>query len=250
MFKPTDVMNNKINSLSRIHDILLDLDGVSTQRAVVDVWVQAFELTSIEGIKRVSLVSEKLILLLDEVELAAAKLSLNYPSETYNSMVENLNNAFSPMLLGATWGSVKQYLVPEVMMAIQILRETLPNEEELIKVEELSELHARLSELEAFLEKSVLPERVIKLIKRHIKLIREALSNFSITGAKGLIEARRASYGEFFEVNEIFQNKNSSEISELKAIWIMVNKITDGALKVYGLYELSKETVPLLEKFI
>ncbi|MGZ8269694.1 MAG: hypothetical protein ACXW1T_00780 [Methylophilus sp.] len=243
-------MNNKINSLSRIHDILLSLDGVLTQSAVVDVWSQAFELTSIEGVKRVSLVSEKLILLLDEVELAENKLALNYPSKTYNSMVGNLNNAFSPMLLGTTWGSVKQYLAPDVMMAIQILRETLPNEEELIKPEELNELHARLSELETFLEKSVLPERVVGLIKRHIKLIREALSNFSITGAKGLVEARRASYGEFFEVKEILQSKDKHEISELKAIWEMVNKITDGALKVYGLYELSKETVPLLENFI
>lgn len=243
-------MNNKINSLSRIHDILLSLDRVSTQGAVVDVWGQAFELTSIEGVKKASLVSEKLVLLLNEVELAENKLSSTYSSEIYSPMVGSLNNVFSPMLLGASWDSVKQYLTPDIMMAIKILRETLPNEEEIIKPEELNELHARLSELESFLENSDLPERVVGLIKRHIRLIREALSNFSITGAKGLVEARRASYGEFFEVNEIFQNENSSEVSELKAIWVMVNRITDGALKVYGLYELSKETVPLLESFI
>jgi hypothetical protein len=243
-------MNNKINSLSRINDIVLSLEAVSTKKSVVEGWAQVFELASEEDVKKASLVSEKLVLLLDEVELAKNKLALSYPSNTYELMVRNLNNAFSPVLLGATWPSVTQHLVPEVKMAIQILKETLPNEEDLVNHEELNELHARLSELETFLEKSVLPERVVGLIKRHIKLIREALSNFSITGAKGLVEARRASYGEFFEVKEIFQNEKSPEVTKLKAIWVMVNKVTDGALKVYGLYELSKESVPLLEAFI
>ena len=244
-------MNNNINSISRIHEILLSIAGTSDQRRVLDVWAQAFDVNETEDIKKAALVSEKLVLLLEELELAKNEIEKKFTKNAYNTMVESLNNAFSPMLLPAGWNSIQHYLSSDVMASLAIYREALPNEEQSINIEELNELHARMSELEIFLESSSLPDRVIQLIKRHIKLIREALSNYKITGAIALIEARRASYGEFFEVKEILQKDyNPEEISKLKAIWSGLNKLTDGALKAYGLYEIGKEALPAFEQFL
>lgn len=244
-------MDSKINSVSRIHEILLNIAGASSQTSVLDVWAQTFEVNEADGIKKATLVSEKLVLLLNELQLAENEIAKSFSEAAYSRLIVNLNNAFSPMLLSANWNSVHQYLSVDIMSSLAIFREALPNEEQSINIEELNELHARISELENFLENSSLPDRVIQLIKRHIRLIREALSNYKITGAKTLIEARRAAYGEFFEVKEVLQeNYNPDEIVKLKTIWSQLNKLTDGALKIYGLYEIGKEALPALEQFL
>lgn len=244
-------MSNKINSVSRIHETLLSVTGASTQTSVIDVWAHTFDVKETDTLKKAALVSEKLVLMLDELQLAENEISKTFSNAAYAKLITSLNNAFSPILLSASWNSVQQYLSSDVMSSLAIFREALPNEEELISADELNELHARISELENFLENSSLPERVIQLIKRHIALIREALSNYKISGAKALIAARRAAYGQFFEVNEVLNpDFNPEEISKLKIIWSTVNKLTDSALKAYGLYEIGKEALPALEQFL
>lgn len=244
-------MSNKINSVSRIHEALLSITGASNQISAVDVWAQTLDIVETDPLKKAVLVSKKLVLLLNELQVAENDIAKTFSSAAYANLITSLNNAFSPILLSANWNSVQQHLTSDVMSSLAIFREALPNEEELISADELNELHARISELDNFLENSSLPEGVIQLIKRHIALIREALSNYKISGAKALIEARRAAYGQFFEVNEVLDpNFNPEEISKLKLIWSTVNKLTDSALKVYGLYEIGKEALPALEQFL
>lgn len=244
-------MSNKINSVSRIHETILSITGANDQTSVIDVWALTFDIKETDSLKKAALVSEKLVLLLTELKLAEKEIAKSFTSSSYTDHFTKLNNAFSPIYLSANWNSVRQYLSVEVMSSLAIFREALPNEEELISADELNELHARISELENFLENSSLPERVIQLINRHISLIREALSNYKISGVMALIEARRAAYGEFFEVKEVLDPEfNPEEISKLKIIWGAVNKLTDGALKVYGVYEIGKEVLPALEQFL
>ena len=103
-------MNSKINSVSRIHEILLNIAGASPQTSVLDVWAQTFEVNETDGIKKAALVSEKLVLLLNELQLAENEIAKSFSEAAYSRLIANLNNAFSPMLLSANWNSVHQYL--------------------------------------------------------------------------------------------------------------------------------------------
>ena len=122
------------------------------------------------------------------------------------------------------------------------------SEEELIKQDDLNELYARISELEEFLKNSELPSRLQTLIERHINLIRQALAEYPIAGAKALIEARRSAVGELLELKGQFKDvpKNSAEINKLSELWDNFNTDADTALKVYGLIEIGQKVIELL----
>lgn len=187
--------------------------------------------------------------MLQELENARLELiNTGHSENLYENAIGHLENAFSPMLLPSTWSNVEQYLVPQTLQTLAIYSQVVPNEEELIKDDDLNEIYAHISELEVFLESSELPSRLQSLIERHINLIRQALAEYPIAGAKALIEARRSAIGELVELKGQFEDvpKDSPELKKLSELWENVNTVADTSLKVYGLIELGQKVIELL----
>ena len=200
-------MTNNINSIYRIHALLTKIPPVTQNTQVLEVWVQLFELTESNPNKKAATVAEQLGWLLREVELAKSELkNTGHSANLYESALIHLEQAFSPMLLSNSWNSVQQYLDAQTLQTLAIYSQVVPNEEELIKQDDLNELYARIAELEEFLKTSELPSRLQTLIERHINLIRQALAEYPIAGAKALIEARRSAVGELLELKGQFKD--------------------------------------------
>ncbi|MDI1308171.1 MAG: hypothetical protein PSV17_01885 [Methylotenera sp.] len=244
-------MNNNINSIFRIHALLTKIPSVAQNTQVLEVWAQLFELTESDSNKKAAVVAERLGWLLKEVDLAKSELkNTGHPASLYESVLIHLEHAFSPMLLPSIWSSVQQYLDAQTIQTLAIYSQVVPNEEELIKEYDLNELYARISELEEFLKNSELPIRLQTLIERHINLIRQALAEYPIAGAKALIEARRSAVGELLELKHQFNDvpKKSVELNKLSELWENVNAVADNALKGYGLIEIGQKVIDLLSK--
>ena len=242
-------MSNNINSIYRILKLVSNIPAVQQNTQVSEVWAQIFELNESNPNKKSAAVAERLGWALRELDLARLELLNTGLSESlYENAINHLEHAFSPMLLPSTWNSVQQYLVAQTLQTLAIYSQVVPNEEELIKEDDLNELYARITELEEFLENSELPSRLQSLIKRHINLIRQALAEYPIAGAKALIEARRSAVGELIELKGQFEDvpKDSPELNKLSELWENVNTVTDTALKVYGLIEIGQKVIELL----
>lgn len=242
-------MSNNINSLYRIHKLVANIPAVQQNTQVSEVWARIFEINESNPRKKAALVAERLGWALQELETAQLELFNTGHSESlYEKAVSDLEHAFSPMLLSNTWNNVQQYLAAPTIQTLAIYTQVVPNEEELIQDDDLNELYARISELEEFLKSSKLPNRLQTLIKRHINLIRQALAEYSIAGAKALIKARRSAIGELIELKGQFDDvsKESVELNKLAELWEKVNNVADTALRVSGLIEIGKKVIELL----
>lgn len=197
-------------------------------------------------------VAERLNSLLNELILMKNQLlKSEFEEETYTSEIQQIELALDPIYFNATWNSISQHLTPVTIKSLLIFSQSLPNEETEITSDEINELFARLSELESFLENSKLPDRLIQMIKNHIYLIREALYEYPIAGAKALIEARRAAYGEITEVRDLLkENEDSAEIKKHFEVLKLFRNIADDATRIIGVIEIGKKAVPWLESFL
>jgi hypothetical protein len=210
-------MAKHINSVYRIHALISNIPSPPENTQVVEVWAQLFKLDSLSPNKKASAVTDRLSWVLRELELSYEQLKNTGHSESlYQDAITHLEHAFSPMLLPNQWPNVRQYLTQETLKTLAIYSETLPDEEVLITDDDLNELHTRVAELETFLENSTLPNRLLELIKHHLSLIKQALEEYPIAGAKALIKARQAAFGEIFEAQDIFkENRDCPEIKKL-----------------------------------
>ena len=245
-------MPKKINSAYRIHKILSTTTNQPPNSPTLEVWANAFDVKESSGTKVGLKVALRLDSLLSELTLLKSQLlKSDIEEETYSQDIQHVELAIDPVYFNSTWNSVTQYLTPVTIKSLLIFSQSLPNEESEISSDEINELFARLSELENFLENTTLPDRLIQLIRNHIYLIREALYEYPIAGAKALIEARRAAYGEIIEVkDELKDNKNTSEIKKHFEILKKLGDIADGAIRIDGLIQIGKKAVPWLESLL
>ncbi len=245
-------MPKKINSAYRIHKIISSTTNQPPNSPTLGVWAIAFDIKESSGTKIGLKVAQRLDYLLYELTLMKNQLmKSDIEEDTYTSEIKHIELAIDPVYFNSTWNSVTQYLTPVTIKSLLIFSQSLPNEEIEITSDEINELFARLSELENFLENSTLPDRLIQLINNHIYLIREALYEYPIAGAKALIEARRAAYGEIIEVkDELKENKSAPEIKKHFEILKHFSNIADGAIRIEGVIAIGKKAVPWLESFL
>ena len=245
-------MPKKINSAYRIHKIISSTTNQPPNSPTLGVWAIAFDIKESSGTKIGLKVAQRLDYLLYELTLMKNQLmKSDIEEDTYTSEIQHIELAIDPVYFNSTWNSVTQYLTPVTIKSLLIFSQSLPNEEIEITSDEINELFARLSELENFLENSTLPDRLIQLINNHIYLIREALYEYPIAGAKALIEARRAAYGEIIEVkDELKENKSAPEIKKHFEILKHFSNIADGAIRIESVIAIGKKAVPWLESFL
>jgi hypothetical protein len=174
-----------------------------------------------------------------------------FSEELYAPATSQLEAAFSTMNLYNPWPHARQYLTAETTVAMAFCGEIIDNEEDLIGTEELTEIANKVRELEQSLVDSTLPPRLKSLIQHHIDLIRRALAEYPIAGARALRQAARTALGEIVEVREeISAHPNSQEIANLGAVWKRVNAAADLALKADKLAQLGQKAWHLVEGFL
>ncbi|WP_156403976.1 MULTISPECIES: hypothetical protein [unclassified Massilia] len=175
----------------------------------------------------------------------------NFSEELYASAIAQLEAAFSTMSLHTSWPNVRQHLTAETLVAMAFCGEIIDNEEDLISAEELTEIENKVQDLEQSLEGSTLPPRLKSLIQHHIDLIRKALAEYPIVGARSLRQAARTALGEIVEVREeISAHPDAPEIANLGSVWKRVNSAADLALKADKLVQLGQKAWDVVGGFL
>ncbi|MEZ5444578.1 MAG: hypothetical protein R3F45_02190 [Gammaproteobacteria bacterium] len=152
--------------------------------------------------------------------------------ELYSKLVERLRSSIQPSFLNGPWSNVISQIKPETLTALAFCAEILDDEEVAIDAEELGEIERRVSELEALVEHSNVPESIVLLVRHHIGLIRRGLAWYPICGAKALRESAHIASGELLEAQEtVRENSGTETVTKLRELWRVVNATTDVALK-------------------
>jgi hypothetical protein len=221
-----------MNSASRIKDLVSTVIQQSSHQHLLTIWGYAFGIDEQDSHKNALKVIERLQVVHQEIAVFNKQMQKTaFKAETYAPIIDRLERAFSPQILNATWGSAVGYLSSDTVMALQIYSEALPCDEEVIDTAELNMLLNEVDGLEAMLESTALPDRLIDLIKHHIAMIRKAMDEYLIVGAEALRDKLHTAAGEFhYELNIINENKESPEIIKLKEVWGKVQQLTDDAL--------------------
>ncbi len=236
-------MPNNINSASRLVALLKSIPSHPDNTQTLEVWSNLFEIKEARPHRKAILVGERLSAMHREIELVQEQMrKANFSESLYATAASHVENALSAMLLPATWNQARQYLTPETFVALSFCGEILPDEESAIEPSELASIAAQVQELEDLLAASTLPARLLVLIEHHIALIRRALAEYPISGAKALREVARTALGEIIELKEtVTVNREAPEIGKLGAVWKHVNEAADIALKAEKVAQIGQK---------
>ena len=245
-------MPKNINSASRLVSLIKGIPGHPDNTQTLEVWAKLFEVNESNANRKSGAVAERLSAMYHELEVVRDQMAkANYSEKPYAPAISKVEHAQSMMLLPSTWNQARQYLTPETLVALEFCSEILPDEEAQIAPDELAAIGKQVEELASSLSTSQLPARLRSLVEHHVSLIRRALAEYPITGAKALREAARTALGELVEVKETVKaNRNAPEISKLGAVWKKVNEAADVALKAEKLAQLGQKAWAMLENIL
>ncbi len=246
-------MSKNINSASRLHAVLSQAAGMSTNASSLAVWEQIFQIQEEPSeARKAVLISERLRWLHQQLEIVRTQMKqANISENLYTAAFNNIEQAISTLILPTQWNNGVQYLKPETLLALEFCSEILPDEELLIDPETLEEIRSMVQELEKSLAVTDLPESLITLILHHIELINRALNQYPITGAKALREAARTAIGELIEAkDEVKANNNSEEVAQLGRVWGKINNTADVVIKADKLAQLGSKAWAYLENLL
>jgi hypothetical protein len=138
-------MLKNLNSAARLFRIIERHSTQPDGKPATEAWAELLGVTETHPHKRVIAVGELIHAMYRELELASNGLaSIKLSKYLYESAFSKIETSLSPLLLSATWGSVRQYFTPEVVTALAFCVEILPNEESEISIEELSSIRNKL----------------------------------------------------------------------------------------------------------
>lgn len=245
-------MPKNINSASRLVALLKGIPSHPDNTQTLEVWAKLFQVIEQNPNRKSGAVAERLSAMYRELEVVREQMQkANYSEKLYAPAISKIEHALSAMLLPSTWNQARQYLTAETFVALEFCSEILPDEEAQIAAEDLTEISKRVEELASSLSDSQLPLRLRGLIEHHVSLIRRALAEYPISGAKALREAARTALGELVEVKDaVKSNRDAPEISKLGAVWKKVNEVADVALKAEKLAHLGQKAWEMLGGFL
>lgn len=228
-----------INSASRIH-ALLSAAIQQPDKAIWGVWADVFEVKGVDDTETAELVLERLHWLQIELQLLRSQVEqLPLSKHLYEGALTRIRSIISPLNLPAGWQGLRGNLSPDVLLALAFLNEALPDEESAIPPSELQAIILQIEELSEALTDASLPASLRTLIEHHIHLIRTALAQYKISGARALREAGRTALGEIIERKEELKTEKGAEVvSRLGKVWKHVNSAADIALKAEKMAQL------------
>ena len=235
-------MSNKLNSASRLFRVFEQANSLPDNTQTLEAWATLLQVDEGNPNKRVLVVGEQIHAMYRELDLIASGMeAANFPKALYETVIDKVRHALSPMLFPSTWNQAKQYFGPDVITSFAYCSEILPDEESLISGEDLDEIRAKVVELRASLEDVSVPLRLRILIEHHIDLITKALLEYPISGAKAFREAGRAALGEIIEArDEIAPARGTPAVSKLEATWKKINAAADVAFKAEKIAQLGQ----------
>jgi hypothetical protein len=245
-------MPKNINSASRLVSLLRSIPAHPDNTQSLEVWARLFEIAEENPNRKSIAVTDRLSVMYRELEIVRDEMKkANFSEDLYLATFTSLEHAFSAMLLPASWNSVRQYLTPDTFTTLAFCGEILPNEESQIDPTEIADIKILLEDLENSLFESNLPVRLYELVIHHIRLIKQALAEYPISGAKALREVKRTAQGEIIEIKKTVDlNTDLPEIKKLDNLWRKFNDATNVAYNIDRAIQLAHKASETIGGFL
>jgi hypothetical protein len=215
-------MPQKNNSASRIRALFQGIHKFKDNERTLVVWARILAVpqmpsdarTAIEIAKRLGWVQRELEL----VRVQMRNLAV-LREELYKPGLDNIESALTPLELVGTWATIRAQLNPQTMHMLELCIDICPAQPS-VKESALEEIRKLLVELESSLETSDLPEDLQSLLRKHIRIIREALDEFRIAGVSAFTDGLNQAMAEVWAAEtDLQKNAQSPAVSVYIRTW-------------------------------
>lgn len=173
-------------------------------------------------------------------QMIKTKLSV----ETYQEVLDVLNNVLNPQILFNNWNVIKTQMKNEILNVLQICSELLPTEEDLIPDEDINQIIKNIDEFEKEIMKGNFSEDLKCFVVEQLVLMRESIFNYKIQGSKAFAKSYFNAQTVFFSNVKIFKDDDSKTV--LRKVGGLWNKILAVYNKVGKSHNMLNDGVKLL----
>ncbi|MDO9352821.1 MAG: hypothetical protein Q7T55_03960 [Solirubrobacteraceae bacterium] len=238
-------MPKHVNSASRLISVISTAARSNAQHAY-QAWAEALGVPQDQNHFTALGVFERLLWVQSEIDAVRAGMKIrNYSESLYEPAISRVQKALQPLQLGVAWqGNGASQITGEVLNALGFCAEILPDEEAELSQDDLASIRALITEIEALLETSTLPQVLRILLGHHLDLIHTALARYPVNGISALRDAAWTATGEmlYLKKHKLADGEEDfsarPEVQKLESMWDTVNTTVDGAAKVASVYEL------------
>lgn len=226
-------MSVNINSAYRAHAVLSKAAGRPDAETALEVWKNVFEITDSDQSTSFIIV-DALGNLRDEIANVGIQMAASSYSESlYKQHITKATNTTRIDNLSTKWNTYKGNLSPDTLLCFRFCLEILPNEESLMEEEDVKSLVEELERLERYATETELPHDLKKFLERQIRLIKTAIVNYKVVGAKSLRSAFTNGFGEIVEEESVIVDNSSDEgLTLLSSVWRKFKKASESATDI------------------
>lgn len=217
-----------INPASRLHAILKEVKSAPIQgsKQVAVGWSNLFQCTSDDLPKLFSGITS-ILNLIDEVEASIKEL----PEKDHELLLREIpaiRKIVAATNFESGWQFVKDGISEKVLLSVEFCANRVADiwQEKEIPKDELKHISDEINALFEEIKASDLPKAVKTYLLELLETMRSALSNYRITGAKGLRKAVAASIGTL--VTNYGTHQETTKTPLVKRFWALV-QFAEGA---------------------
>ncbi|MGR0481401.1 MAG: hypothetical protein ACTFAL_08385 [Candidatus Electronema sp. V4] len=238
-------MANRINSASRVLEILRKVKVKQDKEKIFEAWSSVFMIDGKEYNKINFEIARNLDQLHGEVEMIRSyMLSTVFEENLYSTYLDRVNNVLAVHLLPQECKDIKNSIHDEILLSLGFCKYILPDEGVLVNDEDITELHSLLSSLELSLSDSTLPDYTKKIIQNNIDRIKSALRSYTIIGVKAFNSVTDSSIGEVVRNQAVFVDTNDPEtVTKFSMVLHKLTSITEKIMKADGAITAGKNFV-------
>lgn len=219
-------MNEFSNPAKRVFNLLSEAKKY-TDEPVAVVWSNIFGLDAEEGRKDPHQVTQKLILLRNELDRAEKMMKRKgFSEDLYVPYMEKVRAAIASSTTGYNWKSYSPNLGGETMLCLRFCSELLDEEPE----GNFEELQAILDELEKFkasVKKTDSESSLYAFVMAQIEIMEGAILDYPISGGEAIKKAFHEGWMDVMDrESELSEQKHTEETRNLGAIWERLKKAT------------------------
>lgn len=230
-------MANRINSASRLLEILSNLRGKQDNEKIFEAWASIFMIDGKKHNNRNFEIARNLDQLHGEVEaIRNYMLAIDIEGNLYTRYLDRINdNIIAVHILNQECKSIKNLITDEILLCLGFCKYILHDEGVLVNADDITELNSLLSSLESSLSGSTLLDYTKKIIQNNIDRIKAALRSYTVIGAKAFKSATDSSIGEIAVNAAAFPDTNDPEtITKFGKLLQKMFSITEKVMKADG----------------
>ena len=211
----SDPEHIKNNAVGRVHTVLnraLESRPSNNTILTADVWADIFNVTEAEPPLKYAAVADKLVTLIHQLGRGAKILAdIGANSSTYTAQFDAARKSLSPMDLNSPWPTHWNKINSEIVTALALCADRLPEDSIPLAAEEFAEALATLDQLEDQVQQGDFEEALKSFVVGEIDVLRAGIRDYPTLGLAAIENALEKAVGKMVLTHASGQVEMSAE---------------------------------------